>query len=562
MSFQSLKSLYKNIPSKYILLFIVLIGFLLRANNLTIGFPILYVSNDEAIYHLSALNMIASKTPFTLGNYGPLGAYMQLPFLVLTSAILFLTGKVQSIRGIEFILATQEGYMLFIPRVISAMFGTLSILVIYVISCDLFKSKKTALWSAFLAAVCFNLVHISHLGRGWSPALFFSLLSVKYALDSVLKKGHAQKNTVLSFSFAAIAFGFHQMSAMVLLLVFLIKLYGSKYYNRPLKTRANFVGLFLLASFLFIFNWLSLGKNFFTVLAPENPTVGLVKLPPFNEGIYTFLKYFWDRGTFTDLPRDLLLSDGLIIFLAAIFFLRAKVQKIYIPFVIFFLVNLISIALVLPIFTRYLLISMIFLSVFAGKVISELSIRTSRIFFIVLIGMIAFNAIYWNILLLRKTTFNELRNWLDLNVPVDTPIAATNLRNIGYVPSEPARNVISEFIPNYYGRASSIVGDSYPYNVRNIIYVDSFDTGSKQKNFEEALRHYPVKYIIDSYMLSGERLINKNSSINLELVAHFSPTGDTILEKRFPQILVDAGFAVPLVTIERPGIYFDVLKVN
>src|SRR3989344_1700674 len=112
MLFRNLMNFLKNIPSKYFLLFIVIVGFLLRINNLTIGFPQLFVSNDEAIYHQSALNMLANKTPFTLGNYGPLGAYLQIPLILLASAVLFITGQIHSIKDLELLLVTQEGYML------------------------------------------------------------------------------------------------------------------------------------------------------------------------------------------------------------------------------------------------------------------------------------------------------------------------------------------------------------------------------------------------------------------------------------------------------------------
>src|SRR3990167_1960691 len=104
MLFRNLRNFLRNILTKpvfrqpkYILLAIITIGFLLRINNLTIGFPILFISNDEAIYHQSALNMLAAKTPFTIGNYGPLGAYIQIPFLLLAFAVFFLTGRVNSV---------------------------------------------------------------------------------------------------------------------------------------------------------------------------------------------------------------------------------------------------------------------------------------------------------------------------------------------------------------------------------------------------------------------------------------------------------------------------------
>src|SRR3990167_59465 len=161
MLFLDLKNSLKITRHKIILLGIIFAAFLLRVNNLTIGFPILFISNDEAIYHQSALNMLAGKTPFTLGNYGPLGSYLQIPFLLLAFSVLLLTGKIHSVQDMEFLLVTQEGYMLFIPRIISAMFGTLSILAIYKLTRELFDNKRAALWASFLFAVSFNLVHVS-----------------------------------------------------------------------------------------------------------------------------------------------------------------------------------------------------------------------------------------------------------------------------------------------------------------------------------------------------------------------------------------------------------------
>src|SRR3989344_9579751 len=138
MLLRNLRNFLRNIRTKpvfwqpkYILLAIITIGFLLRINNLTIGFPILFISNDEAIYHQSALNMLAAKTPFTIGNYGPLGAYIQIPFLGLSYFVMLSTGVVEDVGDLEKLLLTQEGYLLFIPRVISAMFGVLTILIIY-----------------------------------------------------------------------------------------------------------------------------------------------------------------------------------------------------------------------------------------------------------------------------------------------------------------------------------------------------------------------------------------------------------------------------------------------
>src|SRR3989338_8776153 len=147
--------LKKKSKSSWLLLLILAFGLLLRALNPTFGSPSLFVSNDEAIAHLSALNMLAEKTPVSIANYTPLGAYVQIPFLVASYVAMNLLGLVKNVFDFELFLLTHEGYFLFIPRLISALFGTLMILVIYKLTLFLFAKRETALISAFLTAVSF-----------------------------------------------------------------------------------------------------------------------------------------------------------------------------------------------------------------------------------------------------------------------------------------------------------------------------------------------------------------------------------------------------------------------
>ena len=556
----------RNIPSKYILLLIVTLGFLLRVNRLTIGFPMLYVSQDEALYHLSALNMLANGTLFTIGNYGPLGAYVQFPFLVLASAMLFIEGKIHNLHDIQFLLLTQEGYMLFVPRVISAMFGTLSILAVYWLTRDFFNKKSVALWSAFLAAVSFNLVHVSHMARGWAPAIFFVLVAVNLALKSVFKKRDELKNTFGAFAVAAVAFGFHQLSGMAIVLIVLIRIFGKQFKKSNILSKLNLYGFLLWFFLIFIFNYLSLGKNFFALInphSPQNQSIGLIAVPENIGRVTNVLAFLAERGTFTKLPRDLILSDGLIIVLAAVFFLKKRVSKIYLSFLIFFAFNLILIATILPALMRYFLIVFALLPTFAGNTISSLANRRHSLFIVLpLIMVISFNAFWWNVLILKKTTFEETRDWLAQNISPNTPIAAIGIRTLGYTPSRDAANVIRTMHPGYYRVSSSLIGDSYPKNVQNVIYIGQFDRGSELANLEAALKVYPIKYYVSTYLNSSQRLINEKTKVKLRLVAHFSPTGEIIYDKDIPSLLLDAGNAMPLTRVNRAGPYIDILAIN
>src|SRR3990167_463549 len=211
MSYLNLVNFYKSINKDKFLLYALFIGLVLRGLNPTFGSPSLYVSNDEAIAHLSAFNMIAGRTPISIANYTPLGAYVQIPFLVASFLIMKISGLVSNVGDFELFVLTHEGYFLFIPRLISAFFGTLTILVIYKMTFALFKNKQTAIIAAFLTAVSFNLVHISHFGRPWSTSMFFFLLAVYFVL---------KEKRILSPALAGFSYGFHQVGILALPLIF------------------------------------------------------------------------------------------------------------------------------------------------------------------------------------------------------------------------------------------------------------------------------------------------------------------------------------------------------
>src|SRR3989344_7861779 len=211
MSHPNLANFYQSFKKDKYLLAALFLGLVLRGLNPTFGSPSLFVSNDEAIAHLSSFNMIANKTPISIANYTPLGAYLQIPFLLASFLVMKISGLVSNAGDFELFVLTHEGYFLFVPRLISAFFGTLTILVIYKITLLLFKNSQTAIISAFLTAVSFNLVHISHFGRPWAAALFFFTLAVYLTIKS---------KWFLSPIAVGISYGFHQVGILAIPLIF------------------------------------------------------------------------------------------------------------------------------------------------------------------------------------------------------------------------------------------------------------------------------------------------------------------------------------------------------
>ncbi len=549
-------NLWLHIPSKYILLAILAVAFLLRVNNLTIGFPMLYVSNDEAIYHQSALNMIANRTPFTLGNYGPLGAYVQVVFLMIAFGVMFATGVIHSSSDLVYLLATQEGYLLFIPRVISAMFGTLSVLVVYLLSKELFGDRKAALWSALFFALSFNFAHVSHLARAWSPAIFFVLCAVLFAVKSVKNTSKKTRYTMIAFVMAALAFGFHQLSGIVVLLIILIKIFGKTQAFAETFRRDNLFSLGIWFFLIIFFNFLSVGAGFFGKLSPSNSSVGLIKVP-IHINLFKF-------------SGDLILTDGVIAFLTVIFFLIKRPKNgILLAFGIFLIINFIASISILPPFVRYFMVALSIFPLFAGYVISQLVDRLIKInkhlaaMTVILVMFAAsFDSLYWNLLLLKHPTFDQVRVWLDANIDQRVPIGVTARRSFDYVPTASASAPIRKLNANFYLLASKVVGDNYGPNVRNVLYLDQLKGGSKSTDLTKGLEVYPVLYVVDPYLSEGERLINQKTNVKLKLIAHFSPTGKVISKDLIPQALFDAPYNLPFFKVDRVGPYFDVLRVE
>lgn len=557
MLFQNLKNFFYRIPSKYILLLIVTIGFLLRIVNLTIGFPILYMSADEASYHLSALNMLAQRTPFTIGNYGPLGAYLQIPFIALSSLVLLLTRQVGSLHELEVLVVSNEGYFMFIPRVISALFGTLAILITYRLTREIFEKKEIALLASLFCALSLNFVFISHQARGLSPAIFFELVAIYFSV--LATKNHAGFSKYIAWAavFSAISFGFHQFGGLSMVLILLLakspKMQFVRYIRKIIVPAVIFLVLIL------ILNYFSLGPRFFSILNPNTDNnVNLV-----NYGFVANLSFPY---IFNFLSK-LLLSDPIIVFLFIVFLVAGKYRvKAYTPFKIFILANLLLSLFIFPPFIRYFLMALSLLPIFAGKVLFDLIWHGKYKYFVlaVVVMVASFNSLYFDSLLLHKDTFSEMREWTSKNISPRTPIVATSYRNIGYVPVASASEVVRQKKSGYYLKAAKLIDDNYVPNSRFIIYANEVaERGmTKSQATQKALELSGAKIIIDPYLAGSDRLFGPQNKSVFTLLAHFSPTGDKIYTELLPEFYSDPVFLFPFFKIERPGPYFDILRLN
>src|SRR3989344_3518277 len=510
MSHPNLANFYQSFKKDKYLLAALFLGLVLRGLNPTFGSPSLFVSNDEAIAHLSSFNMIANKTPISIANYTPLGAYLQIPFLLASFLVMKISGLVSNAGDFELFVLTHEGYFLFVPRLISAFFGTLTILVIYKITLLLFKNSQTAIISAFLTAVSFNLVHISHFGILAIPLVVW-----------LTKKRFTFKNLLGVFVSALILFTFSSLT----------------------------IRNGLIESIRRDQSFLKVGKLAADILT-GNPDLLGSAVRSVKENLFLFFSV------------NLLLTD-VIIFLLAIWGM-AKLSKLVLQKKLSFYILgyfLLAVLFFHPL-PRYLLPIFLLSIPFAADSLTNI-FKRSKFLFITLLVVSSFNSLWWNYLYLKTPTFIQVNNWLNQNVSKDIPVAYIGGRYQTFLPNKQAINLMQSSNLQTYSRLSSILPKTGYSNVRNIVYVSNFVGNTKIEQLHSATDNYPVLYVIDYYIEPSEKLINQAPG-SFKIVAQFNPTRSSIIAG-IPEPLFDASWNFPfndqrpkvsMYSLDRIGPYF------
>ena len=553
MSFLNLKNFWLSIKHDRFLLLALLVGLLLRGLNSTFGSPSLYISNDEAIAHLSAFNMIAAKTPVSIANYTPLGAYLQIPFLFASYLAIKILGYVQNVSDFELFILTHEGYFLFIPRLISAFFGTLTILVVYKTTLYLFQEKQAAILAAFLTAVSFNLVHISHLGRPWSPALFFMTASVYFAL---------RRQVFLSFITCATAYGFHQSGILIMPLILLLT-------NKVEKFKILYSFLFFTL-IVFILSLLTLRAGLI-----DSVKSGQSFLRSGELVVDVISKNFSFPGSVVNTVADnlslyflenFLITDGIILIfgILGLSLSYGKNKKLFLFIACyFFFASLFFHPLI-----RYLLPIYILLIPFSGYALLIVSRRNGYLIPI-LILLASINSLWWNYLYLKKPSFIQAREWLIKNINSDVPIAYTGTRYRMFLPNSESIAYTQIFRKDFYSELFKFGPSNSMDNVRNIVYTSVFPGDTKLDKLNKAIGNYHIVYVVDYYIDPSERLYDLDPG-KFNIVAHFNPVINDMITG-IPEPLFDSSWNFPIndnrpklsmYSLSNTGPYFEILKIK
>ncbi|HEY4504989.1 MAG TPA: glycosyltransferase family 39 protein [Candidatus Paceibacterota bacterium] len=173
--------------TKKILILILFAALAVRLIGIDYGLPLTLI-HDEPPFVFGALKMLELKTliPSLHSSqfesalyYPPYLSYLYLPFfaLVISLKSLFFSGDFETLKNI---LIADPSVFFIIARIISALLGTATVYLAYLIAKRLFQSERVALLSALSLALSYIHTLFSHWGRHWGAVTFVFTLALYF----------------------------------------------------------------------------------------------------------------------------------------------------------------------------------------------------------------------------------------------------------------------------------------------------------------------------------------------------------------------------------------------
>ena len=226
----------------YWLLGALLVGLLARSPGILWGynFPTgwAFHHTDEYSHWVIAENLIDPSTPIRWYHPYPKGmaAHVAIPWVALRA----LTGELgQKAPGILEIMVTG--------RIISVLYGTATILVVFLLARQLFRDKRVSLFAAWIFALGGLHVTQSHFLLADAGVLFWSLVGIYFLL---LEMERPQLN--YSPYLMAAAFSFGMAFGLKMVILNLPSLAIITLIRQPRLLRATYVMIFFISAFALV----------------------------------------------------------------------------------------------------------------------------------------------------------------------------------------------------------------------------------------------------------------------------------------------------------------------
>ncbi|RMF95219.1 MAG: hypothetical protein D6734_06020 [Candidatus Schekmanbacteria bacterium] len=555
----------------YIFILIV-IGLILRLWGINFGLPLKYARPDED-------QIVETSIYLFTGDYNPHFYYYPHLFIYLNHFLY------RIIYYLGYLAGTYENYLDFVknfiispslfflvPRLFSAFVGTFTIWLTY-ITARRFYGKEAGIFSSSLLTFAYLHIRDSHFGTT-DICLTASILLTAFFTAKILQNG---KGYISSAIAGGIAAGFKYNGALSSIFVFTAHLLFYLKSGKGIKRALLDLKIYLTGILMtIIFLVTSPG------LIPEYETF-LKKLKFMAKWIYQSGKTNLEIGWLFYLKTTLLSGIGFpFLLLSLIGFLYMLYRHKYEDIVLlsFPLFYYIYIGNGYGVFSRYMIPIIPFLAIYAGNFLVEIyqekgilkkkgKIVSVTLLTIAIIPSLL-NAVKCDILMSKKDTRIEAREWIENNIPFGSRIYlySSYKYNIPYLErgKEAINREISIFekvLSNNNRNHYRLYLDSYRYMLKKGIIPlrNSYEYIFSNNFTEEDIEKYKIEYLItgNSFLLFYSSPIEKVMPIikrRFRLIKTFSPLKENI-EKPSKAVfdILDA-FYLPLSgfdEFEKPG---------
>ncbi len=541
-----------------------IISLLIRVVNPTFGLPTLYVIPDEVDTHLAAFEMIASRTITTFSYYPPLGSYIQIPFLVIGYIAMRLFGLISSLKDFQLYVTSHEGAFLFIPRLLSGVFGAATVVMVYLIALEIFVKHKykhsIALWSMFFMAFLGTHLRLSHTGKSWAASMFFGSLSLYFLLRSINYRYKKGFHVIISSLTLALAGGFHFTAYFLLIPLILIRI--SQFKLKKLLHQDNlisFIAISIPILSFFIYNLLRTTTASYPRYILENFQLIIRQLNVYN------LKGYLESLFFSEPVFTVFLFSSLL--LINKWGKTLKILGLYAG--TYFVVFAVGYHPQLS-YLHYVLHIFVVLSVFVGFATHHYLHKLPKVFrpflIIIIVSGTILPQLFWLYLYHQIPTFIESKDWINQHIDQSTPIAYTDIRYVPFVPALKSIKLMQENQPGTYIRLSQVLPENtYSDNIREMILLPKI-TIAGGPNYPQVIMEYAtthrIKFIIQHYWDPAKKLLTEATSPQLKLIITFPPFRTNTTKAVLKNFIYPSGDLRQLFAIRNLGPYIDIFEIK
>lgn len=236
--------------------FILLLALLLRVWGVSYALPNLAI-NDEPTFIYGALRMLELKTFVPAFHPEEFKVLYYFSFIPSLYAIVFapllliayLFSSFSSLEDFKLYLTLDPSLIWIAARLFSALFGALTVYLVYRLALLWFENKKIALFSGLFLALSLFHIQLSHMARHWVYGAFFATLA--WIFITLIYKSGQRKHYFWGGITAGLSFGATPPSALTLLSLGFLHFLKRKFIDWNLIiSGVSFMALALLFIFL------------------------------------------------------------------------------------------------------------------------------------------------------------------------------------------------------------------------------------------------------------------------------------------------------------------------